>query len=50
VEVGKNNEYPEIDAWSERFEYLYDAQRTPEQNTFDHDGLGGVSMLAERAH
>jgi len=39
--AGKNNEYPEIDAWSERFEYLYCAQRTPEHGTFDHDDVGG---------
>jgi hypothetical protein len=41
AEAGKNNEYPEIDAGSERFEYLYSAQRTPEQSTFDHDDVGG---------
>ena len=40
VEAGKNNEYAEIDAWSERFEYLYSAHRTPEQSTFDYDDLG----------
>jgi len=40
VGAGKNNEYPEVDAWSERFEYLYSSRRTPEQSTFDHDDVG----------
>jgi hypothetical protein len=39
VEAGKNNEQPEIDAWSECCEY--DAQRTPQQNSFDNDDVGG---------
>jgi hypothetical protein len=41
VGAGKNNEYPEIDAWLERFEYPSSAQRTPEQSAFDNDDVGG---------
>ncbi len=37
AEAGKNNECAEIDAWSEQFECLYSAQRTPEQSVFHYD-------------